>query len=271
MRKPKPAPRRGCEEDACTRGRTRRACHALQLAGLPRDLVRRPHHKRCRQMPPNFLVPLRVHRCRLRAQRRQYDDLRRGLIVPASGNDNGRRGGTKSDLGDTRQQLIRRNLHGRRLLADSGAAPAKVRIWPQGNQIATLGRLMGLPDTPIDNGSFQGRSRNRQNVQRSLVTIQFFQSFHQQHDRNPHPGCVLRQCSDGHEPSVGVIGGAAEILSATVECSSDLAPWQAPVRSGEMAGIAVWVTLKIVLMLRLSLPERPRFQDFSHHFARPET
>ena len=45
---------------------------------------------------------------------------------------------------------------------------------------------------------------------------------------------------------------------------------QFPVRPDEMAGIAVWKTLQIILMFRLGFPEVDGRCQFGHHFSGPE-
>src|SRR6185437_3918683 len=51
---------------------------------------------------------------------------------------------------------------------------------------------------------------------------------------------------------------------------SGLAPRQFPARPGKMAGVAVRVTLEIILMLRLGLPEIRNRRQFRHHLAGPQ-
>src|SRR5690606_41936143 len=45
---------------------------------------------------------------------------------------------------------------------------------------------------------------------------------------------------------------------------------QPPVRSDEMAGIAVRIALQVILVLRLGFPEVTHRLDLRHHLARPE-
>src|SRR6185312_2619846 len=49
-----------------------------------------------------------------------------------------------------------------------------------------------------------------------------------------------------------------------------LAPRQHPAGPDEMAGVAAWVVLEVVLMLGLGLPEVAGRRQFGHHLARPQ-
>ncbi len=99
---------------------------------------------------------------------------------------------------------------------------------------------------------------------------------------NASSRCCLRMPQQGRRliRGVGMRHGALQIripdrLRRQPACRSArltrLRPArQLPVGADEMASVAVWDTLQIVLVLGLGLPERAGGGHFSHHLARPE-